>query len=131
MTPVELSEMIRNYAIVAAGIVGIGLAIWRAIVADRQSRAAEQQSMTARRSHVTEVFTEAVGLLGNDRLEIRLGAIYTLQQISRDFEEFNGVVFDLLTAYVRERAEANDPTADIVEIMRFLNVTLAMDSDNG
>ena len=75
-TMVEISEIARNWAIVVGGGVGLGVAIWRGWAANRQAGAALQQAEIGRRDHITELFTNAVSLLHNDRLEIRLGAIY-------------------------------------------------------
>jgi hypothetical protein len=61
------------------------------------------------------------------QLQIRLGAIYTLRQISRDFPDLARPVYDLLNVYVRENAR--DPTdqappADILEIMKIFKEDL-------
>lgn len=128
MTSVELSELVRNWAIVVGGTVGLILAFWRGIAFDRQSQASRSQAETARRAHTTEVFKDAVSQLNNDRLEIRLGAIYTLKQISDDFPEFKHYVFQLLTAYLKERTVGADPEAepsvDVKEIMEFIRAEL-------
>lgn len=93
--------------------------------ADRQSRASRSQAETARRAHTTEVFNDAVEQLNNDRLEIRLGAIFTLKQISEDFPEFRHYVVQLFTAYVKEQTAVSDaeeiPQNDIVEIVKFVH----------
>lgn len=124
MTWIEWSEVIRNYAIVIGGVLGVGLAIWRGIAADRQSRASRSQADTARRAHTTEVFKDAVEQLNSGRLEIRLGAIFTLRQISEDFSEFRHYVVQLLTAYVKGRTAGLDageiPQKDVVEIVKFI-----------
>ena len=125
---VEVSEVVRNWAIVLAGAVGVGLAVWRGFAADRQSRASRSQAEIARRAHTTEVFKDAVEQLSNDRLEIRLGAIFTLRQISDDFPDFKHYVFQLLTAYMKEQTAGSDPetdpSADIREIVEFLRTEL-------
>jgi len=134
MTDVEFSEFARNWAIVIGGAIGLVLAIWRGFAADRQSRASRSQADTARRAHTTEVFNTAVQQLSHERLEIRLGAIFTLRQISADFPEFEHYVFQLLTGYARERTATADPeaeaTADIREIVDFLRETLDRRSRN-
>ncbi len=128
MDAVQVSEVWRNWGIVAAGGMGLLLAVWRGIAADRQSRASRSQANIARRAHTTEVFKDAVGQLNNERLEIRLGAIYTLKQISDDFPEFKHYVFQLLTAYLKERTTGADPnvvpSVDVTEIMEFIRVEL-------
>lgn len=128
MDNIELSEVVRNWGIVVAGGFGLTLAVWRSIAADRQSRASRSQAEIARRAHTTEVFKDAVEQLANERLEIRLGAFFTLRQISTDFPEFNHYVFQLLSAYVRERTAGADPnssvTADVRSIMDYLHSEL-------
>jgi len=89
MTPVEVSEIVRNYALVAAAVGGGAIAIWRALTADRQSRAQRDQVRQSRREHVAEVFGNAVTNLDNEKLHVRLGAIYTFEgdrgSLSRPF----------------------------------------------
>lgn len=121
MDPVELSEVIRNYAIVIGGAVGLGLAIWRGIALSRQAKASEEQARIARRTHITEVYSDAIGNLGNDKLEIRLGAIHALERIGKDFPEFEDSVVEVLSAYARDRTPAGrEPEIDLREIVRII-----------
>lgn len=75
---------------------------------------------------MSEVFKDAVTQLGNDdKLEIRLGAVFTLSRIATDFPEFDETVTKLFTAYLRERSARTDaddePTgADVEEILTFI-----------
>ncbi len=128
MDAIQVSEIWRNWGIIVGGGLGILLAVWRGIAADRQSRASRTQADIARRAHTTEVFKDAVSQLNNERLEIRLGAIYTLRQISKDFPEFKHYVFQLLTAYLKERTAGADPNAtpsvDVNEIVEFVQAEL-------
>ena len=124
MSPIEVSEIIRNYAIVVGGVIGLGLAVWRGLAHNRQSRAQEQEARIAQSAHITEVFKDAVEQIGSEKLEVRLGAVLTLKQIADDFPEFDARVVGLLTAYVRERGRAfkedEKPTVDIIEIVKFI-----------
>ncbi len=76
------------------------------------------------RAHVTELFNQAVGQLGDEKLEIRLGAVYTLRDIVSDYPDLTKSVFDLLIIHVRESAakdnDANKSSVDIEEIIKFL-----------
>jgi hypothetical protein len=80
-------EMARNLDLAVAAFVGIFLAWKRVTAATRQADATLRQAELARRSHVAELFNQAVGQLTGAKLEVRLGAIYTLRQISRDFPD--------------------------------------------
>ena len=81
MTAVDLSEIIRNYALVAAAIGGALIALWRAIAADRQSKAQAVQFLQTRQEHAAKLFADAVERLGDERLHVRLGAILTLREL--------------------------------------------------
>lgn len=65
----------------------------------------------AREGQVTERFTRAIDQLGaideksNPKLEIRLGGIYALERIARDSERDHWPIMEILTAYIRKRAE--------------------------
>jgi hypothetical protein len=129
----HISEIWRNWAIIVVGGAGLAIAIWRGYAADRQSRASRSQADTARRAHITEVYKDAVGQLSHERLEIRLGAIFTLKQISEDFPEFKHYVFQILTAYAKERSAGADPGEDVdrdmKEIMAFLHESSPADGE--
>ncbi len=76
------------------------------------------------------MFNRAVDQLGSEKLEVRLGAIYTLKRISRDprYVDYRVPVLETLTAYVRERTRDDtnaEPRVDIREIMNFLNESLS------
>jgi hypothetical protein len=74
------------------------------VAADRQADAALRQAELARRDHVAELFNRAVGQLDDEKLQVRLGAIYMLGQISRDFPDLTDAVSDLLSVYARQSA---------------------------
>jgi hypothetical protein len=127
---IQISELIRNYGLVVAAGIGVALAWWRSRASNRQAIAALQQAEVAQRNHIVEMFNRAVDQLGSEKLEVRLGAIYTLKRISRDpqYADYRVPILETLTAYVRERSrEAADvePSVDIREIMNFLNEALS------
>ncbi len=98
------SEIARNVGILVGGLVGVGIAWWRSRAANLQARAALEQSELARRDHITEIFNRAVGQLADGKLEVRLGAIYTLRAIceDRDYGAYTKPVVETLSAFVRE-----------------------------
>jgi hypothetical protein len=117
---IGISEIVRNGGLVLVAGIGVFLAWKRVFAANRQAEAATRQAELARRDHVAELFNRAVGQLADDRLEVRLVAIYTLRQIGKDFPDLTRPVFDLLQAHLRERMEAygeTEPPFDIQEIM--------------
>lgn len=70
-----------------------------------------------------ELFNRATEQLGSDKLEVRMGAIYTLDSIRSEFDELSQPVIEMLTAYIRgikNNYGDREPPADIREIMRIL-----------
>lgn len=68
---------------------------------EKANRLREQQ---AQEEHRTERFAKAVEQLGNERIEVNLGGIYSLERLAKDSSRDYGTVIEVLTAYVRERA---------------------------
>ena len=109
---VELSEIVRNFGLLGAAIVGVVLAGMRVLAANRQADASLRQAELGRRAHVADLFNRAVEQLDHEKLQVRLGSILTLRQISRDFPDLTAAVFELLNVYVREAAEGR-PNGDL------------------
>ena len=127
---VQISELIRNYGFLVAAALGVVLAWWRSRASNRQAVAALQQAEVAQRNHVVEMFNRAIDQLGNEKLEVRLGAIYTLKRISHDpqYIDYRVPILETLTAYVRERTRDDtngEPPVDVREIMNFLKESLS------
>ena len=100
------------------------LLAWRNIPPARsQAEAARSHAELARRTHVADLFERAVSHLADEKLEVRLGAIYTLRYISEDYPDLARPVLDLLTAYSRERVGDYgdaDPSVDVRAIMEIV-----------
>jgi hypothetical protein len=57
-----------------------------------------------REGQITERFATAIGQLGSEMDEVRLGGIYALERIARESRRDHDTVMEILTAYVRKRA---------------------------
>jgi hypothetical protein len=66
--------------------------------------ATEKQYTLGERGQVTDRFTKAVEQLGSDKLDIRLGGIYSLERLARDSPADRVVIFEVLGAYIRTHA---------------------------
>ena len=75
-------EEMRTAAFILAGLLGIGIAIWRTHVANKQADAALSQSKTAEMSLVNERSKSGIELLGHRNVTVRLGAIFTLVELA-------------------------------------------------
>jgi len=82
----------------SAGVAVAGVALARHFAqtnADRQRR-------------ITEGFSKTVEQLGSDKLEVRLGGIYSLERISKESPDDYWTVMENLTAFVRERSRRTE-----------------------
>ena len=129
-TWIALSEIVRNLGLALAALIGALLA-WRKLTPElRQAGSAATQAELARRAHVTELFNRAAGQLGDERLEVRLAAIYVLREIGRDFPDLADPIFELLQAHLRERHsryEGSEPPIDVQAIIETLRLRITFD----
>ena len=87
------SATVRNVGLVSAGLVALGLAVWRSLVAKRQAD-------IAARSLLYERYQRAIELLASDKRHIRIGAIFALRELSlSNQEEFANAVSALLVHF--------------------------------
>ena len=80
----SISAIVQSIVLVIATVVGLPLALWRSIVADRQSKTAIEQSKTARLSLLNEQFRQGVAMLTGPQLRERLGGISVLEQLAKE-----------------------------------------------
>ena len=79
------STTLRNLGLMLAAAIGLPLAIWRSIVAERQTDAAYRQSDTAMQMLLNDRFQKAAEMLGNaDVGSVRIGGIHTLTRICEE-----------------------------------------------
>ena len=101
----DLFSRVRMNMVILTAWVGVFFLVWRTRIADKQTE-------INRESHYTELFTKAVEQLGAVRegqgkepepaLEIRIGAIYSLERLAKDSERDYGPIIETLAAYIRE-----------------------------
>jgi len=110
----ELQNQVRQTIALLLGVGAILAAVallWRRVAAsERAARAAERAGEESQRH---ERFARAVGHLADERLAVRLGAIYALEQLDGESPRQRGAILEVLCAYVRERAawDAGRPAA--------------------
>jgi uncharacterized protein YjbI with pentapeptide repeats len=57
---------------------------------------------------VTERFSKSIEHLGSDKIDIRLGGIYALEQIAIDSAKYHWTIVEILSAFVREKCPLDD-----------------------
>lgn len=93
--PVTRSEVLRNLGLIAVSVIGVGLAVWRSMVAATNAQLAEQ-------GHQNERYQTAAKMLGDEQLSVRLGGIYALDRLARDNPEiYRKTVMQLFCAFAR------------------------------
>ena len=97
------STTIRNLGLVVAAAIGLPIAIWRSVVAERQVK-------TAQRSLMNERYQKGAEMLGSQVLAVRLGGINALGDLAREHpEDYHTKILSLLCAFVRHPTkEAGD-----------------------
>jgi hypothetical protein len=63
-----------------------------------------RQLSVTREGQITERFTRAVEQLGNDKTDVRVGALYALERIAFDSARDSQAITDIVAAFVRGRA---------------------------
>jgi hypothetical protein len=63
-----------------------------------------RQVRANREGHLIDLFTKAIDQLASDRITLRHGGVYALEQLSDLDPRYRGTVHALLTAFVRHRA---------------------------
>ncbi len=79
--------------------------------AERTVAAAEKSAAIGQERHITERFVRVMELLGDEKLEVRLGGIYALERIASDSAKDQSAVTEVLSTYVREHAPWNENAA--------------------
>lgn len=89
------STTISNVALVLAGVIALSLAVWRARVASRQADTAQQGLLDER-------YQKGAEMLGSQVNAVRLGGIYALERLARDYPgQYHLQIMQLFCAFVR------------------------------
>ncbi|HKK28948.1 MAG TPA: pentapeptide repeat-containing protein, partial [Alphaproteobacteria bacterium] len=91
------SEIARNYSWAAAGSFA-GLVALVALYFNAQRTGTDRQRLT------NDTYVKAIEQLASDSVEVRIGAMYALEQIARENQRYHWPIMETLAAYVRERA---------------------------
>lgn len=94
--------------------------------AERTVAAAEKSAAIGQERHITERFVRVMELLGDEKIEVRLGGIYALERIASDSEKDQSAVTEVLATYIREHApwteNASQPQRIRADVQAILTV---------
>lgn len=99
----RLKTLISALGLAATIFAGVGLYLTYKSGQEQQQLAREQQQQNAERL-ITERFAKAVEQLGSPQLDVRIGAIYSLERIAKDSPKDHWTIMEVLTAFVRNRS---------------------------
>jgi uncharacterized protein YjbI with pentapeptide repeats len=71
---------------------------------------------------VTERFSKSIEHLGSEKIDIRLGGIYALEQIAFDSAKYHGTIVEILSAFIREKRPLNSTDRIGIDIQAALTV---------
>ncbi|MBB6171393.1 uncharacterized protein YjbI with pentapeptide repeats [Nocardiopsis mwathae] len=74
-----------------------------------------------RRGQITERYTAAIGNLASDKLAERIGGMYALEHIMRESERDHSTVVEVLSAFIRENAPADEVWASARDRGRWMH----------
>lgn len=98
----DSSDEVRNFGLLAGGIVAVALAIWRSRVAERQATTAEAARLDAR-------FELGLRMLQDERERVRLDGLAVLGQLLDEYpEEYGRQVVRTMDRYRAVPLEGDD-----------------------
>ena len=87
---------ILDIVLAAAAVIALPLAVWRSIVAAHQAD-------TAQHGLLNERYQKGAEMLGSEELPVRLGGIYALARLAREYPgDYHTQIMSLLCAFVRK-----------------------------
>lgn len=114
----DWARRIELFTVVVAAVVAV-VGLWYSDVQTRQANAqAWDDRALAKEGQITDRYTAAVGNLGEDKVDVRLGGIYALQRIMQDSRRDQPTIAHVLAAYIRTHAakapaKGQDVPADV------------------
>ena len=121
------SATIRNIGLVIAGSLAIPLAIWRAVVADKQASSAQHQTAIAQQGLLNERYQKAAEMLGSDVLSVRIGGIHTLRDLAMERpNQYHVRVMRLLCAFARNPAKGGTDWGELATSRMYSDVRFLM-----
>jgi hypothetical protein len=84
----------------------------------------QNQYGLSEQGQVTDRFSKAVEHLGSDKIDVRLGGIYSLERLARDSPKDQPTIIEILSAFVRTQAPADGPQCVMPKIVRLHNADI-------
>lgn len=114
-----LSSILRwdgwtKVAAIATALTAVA-ALWFSAQSLKSTR---DQYGLSEQGQVTERFTTAVENLGSDKINVRLGGIYSLERLAKDSTADQPTIIEILSGFIRTQAPADAPDCTLPELVR-------------
>lgn len=113
----KLFENLKNLFLISGGVVASILAIWRAIIADKNYEN-ELKKLESNKEEINldrikfktqqlnERYSKSIELLGNKSKSVRIGAMYTLWQLGQEDDFYSNTLNEILSSYIRNTLQS-------------------------
>lgn len=98
-----IKTFISALGLAATVLAGLGLYLTYRSSQEQQRIAQKQQELDSERL-ITERFTRAVEQLGSQNIDVRIGGIYSLEQIAEGSKEYQRTIMEVLSAFIRNKS---------------------------
>lgn len=100
-------EVVRNFALIVGGFLGLWLAWRRIVLMDRQTTVALQDSKQKEMDHVAARFENAIALLESDSEMSRIAGVGAVRDLAlKNSEEYLFQATDVIAAFIRTNGAA-------------------------
>ena len=105
----SLIEVLRNFFLAVGVPLGLGLAVWRSLVAQKQAKISHRQAETSYNGLLNERYQKGAEMLGSKVPSTRLAGIYALRRLAEEHrKQYHVQILRLFCAFVRNPF-AEDP----------------------
>ena len=108
--PESNSATIRNLGLIVGGVIALAFAVWRGLIAQRQSETARRQAETAQQAFLNDRYQQGAELLRSDNALTRLDGVYDLKRLAEEYpSEYHTHVMRLISVYQPDADDGDFP----------------------
>ena len=103
------SAILRYLALAATAMIGLPIAVWRSLVAERQANSAQEQAENSRRGLLSERFQRSSEMLSSDEVWVCTAGIAGLNRLAQDHPtDYHIQVMELLCTFIQHSSRQDD-----------------------
>ncbi|MFM8800689.1 MAG: pentapeptide repeat-containing protein [Tagaea sp.] len=113
---------LRDLMLAAAAFAVLPFLAWRSWVARRLAEAQRKSAEAIELGRAAEIMAQAFAGLGADKVQVRMGAIYSLERQARERPKDQGPIVQTLAAFVRDACPAPAAPVTAESVYRAIQV---------